>query len=76
MPKLQNIVSQEELLVPCRHYWIIESADGETSFGKCKYCGAVKEFSNVIHRSSNYDKDISLRISNQHDQMVETIDDE
>ena len=30
----------------CVHHWIIESPDGPTSFGICKHCGVVKEFSN------------------------------
>ena len=30
----------------CVHYWIIEAPDGVTSFGKCKYCGIIREFSN------------------------------
>ena len=30
----------------CGHYWLIESPSGPISKGKCKLCGAVKEFSN------------------------------
>jgi len=30
----------------CKHYWIIESPNGPTSRGVCKYCGAEKEFDN------------------------------
>lgn len=30
----------------CRHYWLIESANGPTSRGVCKFCGAEKEFYN------------------------------
>lgn len=30
----------------CRHYWIIESAQGPTSRGICKFCGAEREFCN------------------------------
>ena len=30
----------------CVHFWMIEEADGETSKGKCKYCGTTKEFVN------------------------------
>lgn len=30
----------------CRHYWIIESAQGPTSRGVCKFCGAQREFHN------------------------------
>ena len=28
----------------CCHYWIIEAAQGMTSRGVCKFCGAEKEF--------------------------------
>lgn len=37
----------------CTHYWIIESPDGRTSFGQCKYCGLVNEFSNDWHDALN-----------------------
>lgn len=30
----------------CHHYWILEKANGPTSRGVCKFCGAVKEFDN------------------------------
>jgi hypothetical protein len=30
----------------CVHHWIIDAADSKTSFGRCKYCGLVKAFSN------------------------------
>jgi len=30
----------------CRHHWIIESAQGATSWGLCKRCAAKREFSN------------------------------
>jgi hypothetical protein len=30
----------------CRHHWIIESAEMATSRGRCKLCGAEREFSN------------------------------
>ncbi len=32
----------------CHHYWIIEVADGPESRGRCKYCGATKEFLNYF----------------------------
>lgn len=37
-----------ELESKCRHYWIIEPATGPTSRGRCKLCGAEKEFYNYI----------------------------
>ncbi|MFQ6122917.1 MAG: hypothetical protein ACE5LA_07690 [Dehalococcoidales bacterium] len=30
----------------CRHYWLIETANGPTSRGVCKFCGAEKDFYN------------------------------
>jgi hypothetical protein len=30
----------------CPHWWIIESANGPKSLGRCKYCHAEKEFLN------------------------------
>lgn len=30
----------------CAHHWVIASPDGEMSAGKCKACGAEKEFPN------------------------------
>jgi hypothetical protein len=30
----------------CRHHWLIAPARGVLSPGVCKFCGAVREFSN------------------------------
>jgi hypothetical protein len=30
----------------CIHYWIVESPNGPTSRGVCKFCGEEKEFAN------------------------------
>jgi len=32
--------------VDCVHYWIIESANGPTSWGRCKRCGNYDKFQN------------------------------
>jgi len=32
----------------CHHFWIIEEANGPSSFGTCKYCGERKEFLNAF----------------------------
>lgn len=39
----------------CSHYWVIESPNGPTSRGVCKYCGAEEEFGNYTPRSSWYE---------------------
>lgn len=31
---------------PCRHHWLIEAPDGPTSDGRCKLCGATRQFRN------------------------------
>ena len=36
----------------CHHHWVIDSPDGPTSTGICKYCGAAKEFDNYLPFSS------------------------
>jgi hypothetical protein len=28
----------------CRHYWVIATSSGPVSEGRCKLCGAKKEF--------------------------------
>jgi hypothetical protein len=30
----------------CQHHWIIESPSGPTSIGRCKLCGAERQFPN------------------------------
>lgn len=35
----------------CPHHWLIPPPDGPTAIGTCKWCGATKEFSNVIETS-------------------------
>lgn len=32
----------------CRHYWVIEVANGPVSRGVCKYCGKKKRFYNAF----------------------------
>jgi hypothetical protein len=32
----------------CIHHWIIDSPHGQFSYGKCKRCGTVAEFSNTV----------------------------
>ncbi len=31
------------------HFWLVESPNGPTSIGRCRYCGAVKELANSPH---------------------------
>ena len=33
---------------PCCHHWLIETADGPDSRGRCKFCHAEKVFANYM----------------------------
>jgi hypothetical protein len=37
----------DEIPPVCVHRWVIESPNGETSRGVCRYCGAEKDFPNA-----------------------------
>jgi hypothetical protein len=42
----KNIAERPKVKVECSHHWVIESPNGPTSRGVCKYCGAEREFWN------------------------------
>lgn len=46
---------REELAIEsqCRHYWVIESASGPTSYGVCKFCGAARAFYNSLSEATH-----------------------
>ena len=44
MTLLKSKTKQHE----CIHYWMIDSPDGHMSYGKCRFCGVVAEFSNTL----------------------------
>jgi hypothetical protein len=33
--------------IECSHHWVIDSAEGPTSQGRCKLCGTERSFSNL-----------------------------
>ena len=39
----------------CQHYWVIASAKGPISEGRCKFCGSRKEFKNYLQDCINPD---------------------
>ena len=43
--------------IDCRHYWVIEEADGPISSGVCKICGEKRKFHNSWMGSSYGGKD-------------------
>ena len=45
-------VAVEEAPV-CRHYWVIEPANGRRSRGECRHCHEVKAFENSIYESND-----------------------
>lgn len=36
----------------CRHYWVIQPADGPISPGVCQNCGEAREFKNYVEAST------------------------
>ncbi|OGO29895.1 MAG: hypothetical protein A2Z29_05700 [Chloroflexi bacterium RBG_16_56_11] len=57
--KIKERIEEKPSTGECHHYWVIEVANGPTSFGECKHCGVKKEFLNAfpdfnpLRRSSN-----------------------
>jgi hypothetical protein len=43
---------EEKEEVKCRHYWVIQPADGPVSQGKCQNCGESREFKNYVEAST------------------------
>jgi hypothetical protein len=46
--KVKEKVSVQPQKETCRHFWVIEDANGPVSRGKCKYCGIRQEFYNAF----------------------------
>ena len=57
--KIKERVQEKPSEGGCNHYWIIEVANGPTSYGECKFCSEKKEFLNAfpefnpLRRNSN-----------------------
>ena len=49
---MQQGMDGSDLVVQCSHHWVIESPNGPTSLGRCRTCGAEKEFKNSIQITS------------------------
>jgi hypothetical protein len=46
--KVKEKASVQPQKEACRHFWVIEVANGPVSKGTCKYCGSKKEFFNAF----------------------------
>lgn len=44
-------VSLNRTEAPHAHHWLIEEAQGTLSAGRCKRCGATKQFKNWLEES-------------------------
>ncbi len=42
------VEERETRVLECRHHWVIETPSGSLSLGRCRRCGAVREFRNSI----------------------------
>jgi len=56
----------------CHHYWICEPPDGMISLGVCKYCGARKEFLNIMPQDVDipklFRKTVNMKLINSNAQ--------
>ena len=46
--QVKERVEEQKKKEECHHFWNIEVANGPTSMGTCKYCGAEREFYNAL----------------------------
>jgi len=53
------VEEREAKVLPCRHHWVIETPSGSLSLGRCRRCGAVREFRNSIPETY-WDEESSL----------------
>jgi hypothetical protein len=49
----QRVLTKEQIVQKsekpaCHHFWVIDEANGPSSFGTCKHCGEKKEFLNAF----------------------------
>ena len=48
--EIDSRATETEVRNTCRHYWIIESPNGSSSKGVCKFCNEEREFINSLLR--------------------------
>ena len=60
MSKVELAKQDKKIQKQCQHYWIIEPPNGETSLGKCKYCGITKYFYSSFEDFASEDKSQSV----------------
>ena len=57
--RANNVAERPKAEAECCHHWVIESAEGPTSKGVCKYCGSEREFLNWC-ASFFWEDDVSM----------------
>ncbi len=46
--KTKEKIEQQPATAACHHFWVIEEANGPSSYGRCKFCGERKKFLNAF----------------------------
>jgi hypothetical protein len=46
--RVKKRIAEKPVKIECHHFWVIEVANGPSSFGTCKYCGETREFLNAF----------------------------
>ena len=54
-----TVLTVDESDSECNHHWVIGYPNGPTSSGRCKVCGAEKDFMNYFEGSA-WGSDVSL----------------
>ena len=48
---------EDQDILECVHYWVIDVPSGPVSGGRCRLCGESREFRNSLDSASGWDDD-------------------
>ena len=51
---------EDQDILECVHYWVIDVPSGPVSGGKCRLCGEIREFRNYLETASSWDDDRTI----------------
>lgn len=58
--KVKEQITEKPVKPECHHFWVIDVANGPTSYGTCKYCGEKKRFLNAFPTFNPLKKNANL----------------
>ena len=75
-PEPEIEIDSTPSVATCRHYWVIQPADGSVSNGSCQVCGETREFKNYVESATWGDSRTSSKSSSESAIVSSTSDDE